>query len=166
MPRIFLDCDGVLADFDKKFIELTGHDPRLYEKERGQGEFWKQIYEVPKFFETLEPMEHFDKLFWHVFHKYGMPTVLTGSPSKDGYITAAQEKRNWIRKILGPAVPVVVCKSKDKYLSCDPGDVLIDDWNRFQPHWEAVGGKFIHHTSVADSIVELDQYMMHYLPYA
>lgn len=34
--QLYLDCDGVLADFDRAATELLGMPPRVYEKRRRQ----------------------------------------------------------------------------------------------------------------------------------
>jgi len=33
--QLYLDCDGVLADFDRGATELLGMPPRAFEKQRG-----------------------------------------------------------------------------------------------------------------------------------
>lgn len=35
--QVYLDCDGVLADFDRAAIQLLGMPPREYEKRHGKG---------------------------------------------------------------------------------------------------------------------------------
>jgi hypothetical protein len=35
--QLYLDCDGVLADFDRGATELLGMPPRAYQKHRGIG---------------------------------------------------------------------------------------------------------------------------------
>src|SRR3954468_14436524 len=43
MMQLYLDCDGVLADFDLGATELLGMPPRQFEKRRGIGAFWREI---------------------------------------------------------------------------------------------------------------------------
>jgi hypothetical protein len=33
--QLYLDCDGVLADFDRGATQLLGMPPRVFEKRRG-----------------------------------------------------------------------------------------------------------------------------------
>jgi hypothetical protein len=54
--QIFLDCDGVLADFDKGAEDVLGMHPRVFEKRFNPGLFWKRLATTPDFFANLEPM--------------------------------------------------------------------------------------------------------------
>ena len=54
MPRIYLDCDGVLADFDKGAEAVLGMAPHRFEKRYGLGQFWKRLANAPGFFEHLD----------------------------------------------------------------------------------------------------------------
>ena len=42
-PHLFLDCDGVLADFDAGAKHLLGMSPKAFEAKHGRGEFWKRL---------------------------------------------------------------------------------------------------------------------------
>ena len=42
-PHLFLDCDGVLADFDTGARLLFGMSPKSFEARHGRGEFWKRL---------------------------------------------------------------------------------------------------------------------------
>ena len=56
MPRLFLDADGVLADFDRGARELLGASPKEYIAKHGRGAFWKRLAKAPDFFGTLPEM--------------------------------------------------------------------------------------------------------------
>jgi hypothetical protein len=43
--KIYLDMDGVVADFDKRFTDLAGMGPREFEEEYGKNAFWDFIDE-------------------------------------------------------------------------------------------------------------------------
>jgi hypothetical protein len=40
-------------------------------------------------------------------------------------------------------------------LQCRPGDILIDDWTKYQHLWLAAGGRWITHTSAENSVQQL-----------
>ena len=54
MAELFLDCDGVLADFDSGAKEvLGGLSPRQFEARHSKGEFWKRLARAKDFYATL-----------------------------------------------------------------------------------------------------------------
>ena len=55
MIQVFLDCDGVLADFDTAATQLLGQHPRKVEEEIGSDAFWRRLEEVA-FFRDLPLM--------------------------------------------------------------------------------------------------------------
>lgn len=134
MPNIFLDNDGVFADFDAHFENLFGSHPNKI----GDPHIWTYINEDPEaFWEGMPLMEGAVEKF-EAFRPYN-PTFLTGCP-KSGYDVAAAHKRVWLREKFGD-VPVITCLSRDKQVHMKaPGDVLLDDMPRNLKRWEAAGG--------------------------
>ena len=57
-PKIFLDCDGVLADFDAQACVALGVDHRVFEDSYGEDEFWRRLraQPTPGFFRSMLPM--------------------------------------------------------------------------------------------------------------
>ena len=51
--QIYLDCDGVLADFDRGAQEILGQTPRAFEKRHGLAAFCKRLARAPEFFANL-----------------------------------------------------------------------------------------------------------------
>lgn len=150
-PKVFVDCDGVLADFDAGYEKFFGVRPT---KEADDVD-WKIVDAHGSFYLDLDPMEDWRTL-WLMIQPFN-PTVLTGTPySVKG---AATHKRKWVAKLLGPDVPVITCKSVEKSKFCAKGDVLIDDWEKYKRLWVGKGGKFITHTSAYQSSKELMEYM-------
>ena len=47
--QLYLDCDGVLADFDKGATAVLGLPPRAFEKRHGLGKFWQKLATAPDF---------------------------------------------------------------------------------------------------------------------
>jgi hypothetical protein len=148
--RLYLDMDGVLADFDKKAAEVFGMPPAAYEREHGEAAFWATLFAVPDLFATFDMMPD-AAVLWDAT-KDLRPTILTGTPRGDW---AAPQKRRWIAEKLGPHVEVITCFARQKADYCRPGDVLVDDRPKYAPLWEAAGGVFVVHTDARSSIAAL-----------
>ena len=147
--QLYLDCDGVLADFDKRALEIMGVNPRDYEGQHGAQTFWDKLYETENFFRDLDPMPEAHELVESVRHLN--PIILTGCPR--GYWALAQ-KHEWKDKHF-PDLPMICTRSADKRKFCRPGDILSGDWPKYKHVWEKAGGIFILHKSVSESLKEL-----------
>jgi len=151
MRRLYLDYDGVLADFDTGFFNFTGMKSAEYEDTHGSKVFWNVIRSHKSFFEHLPLMPDALELFDAV--KHVRPIILTGVPF--GGWAAPQKYKHRDKHFSG--IPVVTCPSKDKCLFCQPGDILVDDLEKYKHLWEAAGGTFILHTSAKNSILKLTE---------
>jgi len=150
--RLYLDCDGVLADFDTAFEERFGHAPMDYEKRKGSQIFWRDIRsEAPNFYRELPLMADAMELFFAVEHL--RPVILTGCP-RGGW--AEMQKLAWGAEHF-EGIPMVVCKSRDKRDYCHQGDILIDDRLHYADLWREAGGIFIHHQNAKTSLDALSQ---------
>lgn len=143
---LFLDLDGVLADFDAGIKKLTGRWPH----ELPVGVLWSRAARHGAFFEELELMPGGLELWEHC--KAHSPTILTGLPRGRW---AAPQKRAWVARMLGEDVPVITCMTVDKPKYSGPERVLVDDRLKTQAGWEEQGGTFVHHESAAASIERL-----------
>lgn len=148
-PHLFLDCDGVLADFDAGAKKLLGMTPAEFEKRHGRGEFWKRLARAPNFYGDLPQMRDAQRLFEALKHL--KPTILTGLPLGKW---AAPQKERWAAEHF-PGVPIITTMARQKHLHMDPGDVLVDDRENHRHLWEDAGGIFIHHKTAEDTIRQL-----------
>jgi 5'(3')-deoxyribonucleotidase len=148
-PRLFLDADGVLADFDEGVRRLLGAYPRDYERKHGRGSFWKHLAAADNFYATLPEMEDARLLFDGVKHL--KPTILTGLPLGKW---AAPQKVEWAAEHF-PGVPIITCMARDKHKHMRAGDVLVDDRENHREAYEAAGVVFVHHRNAADSLRQL-----------
>ena len=147
VPALFLDLDGVLADFDRGVQAVTGQPPERLPLKA----MWAALARTPRFFETLEFMADAEAL-WR-FCAPHRPTILTGLPLG---AWAPEQKRAWVARMLGAQVPVVTCMSREKPRWSGPGHVLVDDRASAREGWERKGGSFVHHRSAAESIAALE----------
>ena len=148
-PQLFLDCDGVLADFDAGAQELLGMTPAHFEARHGRREFWKRIANARNFYGTLPEMPDARRLFDAVKHLN--PTILTGLPLGKW---AAPQKVRWAAEHFR-GVPIITCMARDKHRHMEPGDVLVDDRENHRSSYEREGVVFVHHKSAEDSLSQL-----------
>jgi 5'(3')-deoxyribonucleotidase len=147
MTSVFLDSDGVCADFDRGFPEIFGIDHRSIPEE----EMWRLVAELPTFFDELPLMPDAEELF-NGLRDYD-PIILTACP-KACFQAAAIAKKRWVRRHFGLHVrvlPVWGGKNKPLYMH-QPGDILIDDWQDNITAWNAFGGTGILHLDAASSL--------------
>jgi hypothetical protein len=154
MTQIYVDMDGVLADFDQHYEDVFG----IRANKLTDNVDWKAVGEIKDFYANIPPMEDMQELWNYVyfvsqafFNK--KPIVLTGVPYS--VVEAEANKRAWVEKNLGSDIEVIGCKSKDKCLYAKLGDVLIDDWTKYQHLWVEKGGVWITHTSAKNTIRQL-----------
>ena len=130
---VFLDLDGVFADFDGAIKKLTGFHPRELPKK----ELWKTVYRKPDFFATLDLM-HGWEILWSYFEPYD-PIFLTGAPSGK---SMQDQKIVWVGEKFGPkwAGKTVVLPRRDKQLHSGPRKLLLDDNQTNVAEWVSKGG--------------------------
>ena len=148
-PQLFLDCDGVLADFDAGARKLLGMSSRSFEDRYGKREFWRRIARDPDFYGTLPLMADARQLFDAVAHLD--PIILTGLPLGSW---AAPQKVRWAEQHF-PGTHIITCMARDKYRHMNGADVLVDDRADHRDKWEVAGGIFVHHKNARSSIAEL-----------
>lgn len=149
---VFVDMDGVLADFHRATREqlgiVTSHDgpdpPGLWDAIRKHGEFYRDLPLMPGARELWTGVRALDP----------KACILTGVPSSIPNV--ATQKRHWFWEHFEYA-PVICCASRNKRDHGKPGDILIDDREQHRALWEEMGGIWITHVSAASSLRQLDQ---------
>ena len=158
---IYLDMDGVIADFDQRFRDIAGMEPKEFEEKYGKKEFWKLIDEENKikFWVGIPVMSGAKKLVNYV-SQYDYEILTAPSIRKQSRIG----KMVWLRKVhsdLFPNTPKVNFKpAKEKHQiksNLTKTDILIDDKASTIDTWNATGGTGILHTSADDTIKQLKQ---------
>ena len=161
--RIYLDMDGVLADFDRGVAELLHLEPRDQNREFDSAKddrMWQTMKTVDHFYDRLELMPGAKKMFDTVYGKYGdRCEILTGIPKeKRGIVTAESDKINWMKRILSDRVVINVCYREKKIQKCTGPDViLIDDMQKNIKEWTEAGGTGILHVSAEQTLKELGE---------
>jgi hypothetical protein len=149
---IYSDMDGVLSDFDKRFMEFSdGIPPGQYEQRKGREEFWKLIDDtvgVP-FWAGMDWMSD-GKEYWNYIEKYN-PIILSAPSKKE---ESKYGKRIWKKRNMPNSKMILVPAWKKKEYA-NPTSILIDDRADNINQWEAAGGIGILHTDAASTIAKL-----------
>lgn len=147
--HLYVDLDQVIADFDEGYYRAFGTRPS---KAPGAVD-WARVAGVANFYQTLPLMTDALDLWAHVRHRN--PIILTGRPVS--VPSAEADKKAWVARHLGEDVRCEVTLSAYKWRYAQPGDILVDDWPKYQDLWERAGGVWITHTSAANSIEQLKE---------
>ena len=157
--KIYLDMDGVIADFNSRFKDLSGIEPREFESKYGRKAFWDFIDEENKikFWVGIPPMPGASELVSYISkHDY---EILTAPSIKD---QSRLGKNLWVRNHIGdifPSKPKVTFKfSKEKHKvkqNLSQFDILIDDRQSIINNWNNAGGFGILYQSTPQAIADL-----------
>ncbi|MBR6315857.1 MAG: hypothetical protein IKR58_02525 [Lachnospiraceae bacterium] len=161
IQKIYMDMDGVLADFDDGIRRLCFMEPQpqnAIQSQEYEDEMWDRIRKVGHFYGKLQPMPGAVDMFRKLYEKYGNRVeILTGIPRPErGIIDAAADKREWVKRLLSEDVVVHTVRRKDKKNYCKGKDfVLIDDFDKNTREWDAMGGSVILYTDPEKALREL-----------
>jgi 5'-nucleotidase len=149
-PHLFVDSDGVFADFDRHVFNEFGRWPN----ELGDALMWSLVQKTPGFWGDM-PLKAGAHELWE-FVKPFAPTVLTGCP-RTNYELADRAKREWWKRHFDHE-QVITCFSRDKPLHMrSPGDILVDDMAKNVKKWEKAGGVAVLHRDAGSSIERLTE---------
>jgi len=147
-PEIFLDMDGVLADFFAEYAKLAGVPPNT------QGRY--DYHAIPPekrepviqqmvgtdFFYRLPKFASADRLVAMAVQVFGSYNICS-SPLRGDHKNSEAMKRAWIAENLDPQPnKIIITPRKGKYAKQADGtpNILVDDRNTVITEWEQSGG--------------------------
>jgi len=158
MTTIYLDMDGVVADFDEYAARTLGIPPSqgIY-----PNEVWYKLATNSRLYRDLVKTPYADKLVFQcsvIAKQQGYELkFLTAVPKGNDVPWAFYDKVIWAQKYF-PGIPVMFGPfSKDKYIHCRPGDILIDDRTSNIEEWRVAGGLGILHRDFNDTLAQLSK---------
>ncbi len=164
--QIFVDLDGVLANFDGKMKELypefDGDVAKTNKKMKSKA--WNMVTQYQKtgyFWYDLQMMPDAIELWYYVNTNFTNVKILTacGQPQ----YKAGEQKLKWVTKHLGKNVDVILVEhSKHKASYATPNTILIDDMGKSIVPFIQAGGIGILHTGAANSIEQLKEIISRY----
>lgn len=152
--KIYLDLDGVMADFEKHFKDYFGSEPSDFD----DGTMWKMINGYEDFYANLPMMPNANKLFKFLIDTFGDVTILSACP-RSNYKNAAMQKRQWVYENITDdvtVIPMMGGKNKGLFMH-SPGDILIDDMKKNCEAWKDFGGIAIQYNNYEQTVNELSK---------
>lgn len=153
IEKIYLDLDGVFADFWGRVCEIFGKEPENSKM------IWDELKKVPHLFLNLNPLHYSTVMFKKIYSRYGdRCEILTSVPRPEGLlVTAVDDKREWVRRYLSDKITVnIVSHHSEKKNFCLGKDyVLIDDYDKNVNEWRDKGGIAILHENWGDTYLDL-----------
>ena len=149
--------DGVLANFEKKWIELYGLDPEMTHKHKKEGKNRFKDFVENKEFAVLEPMPDMESLKDYLNDKWKhVPIEILSSTANDKYYdTISHQKGVWLKKNDIDWKENFVPGKAHKFTYAEPGYVLIDDDKQNIEDWNKAGGTGILHRDALTTIALL-----------
>lgn len=157
MKKLYLDMDGVVADFNAYAEKICGFK---VSDDRWPEDAWLKIKENPRIYAELEKTPEADELvnFCKIFaNNYNYDLMfLTAIPRSNDVAWAFQDKFDWAKRHYNDIPIMFGPYSKDKHLHCRSGDILIDDRTSNIIEWRNAGGIAVLHKGNLDvTITEL-----------
>lgn len=169
MPHLYLDMDGVQADFFGKWAEEHGvydykaipHFEQAIEELAHSSP--KKVYD---FFHDLTPLDGFETIInWIRTNK--IPFTVLSAPLRGPYAEySIKGKKDWLNKHNpGTSDSAIFTSEKYKYaITNGKPNVLVDDFGKYLKAWDKAGGIAVKHEddNTSHTINELEKI---YKPY-
>jgi|TARA_B100000768_G_scaffold155757_1_gene152992 5'(3')-deoxyribonucleotidase len=155
IKRVFIDMDGVLADFNTGVETLTGNPFPNTDQGHNDYDLRKEELTNKRLFRNLPPMPDMHELVGYVRHT-NLPWEILTAAGVINRELVVYDKNEWIKQHVSPTV-VVTCTmtGSQKGMFAIKGSVLIDDRQKNLDAWVENGGIGILHTSAEDTINQL-----------
>ena len=148
---LYLDMDGVVADWDLTSAKILGGDLRTRAIDghyKNTPDEWSIIAQQERLYRHMPIMplgqelvdlarEYRDKLGWQL-------KFLTAVPKNDDMPWAFYDKCMWALERFPDIAVMFGPHSTDKWRHCQPGDILVDDRSDNCASWIGAGGMAVH----------------------
>ena len=155
--KLYLDMDGVIANFEKRYIELFNESPGSSRDRKEFSNNWTKFIEG-KNFETLDWWPGGPELITYLGKNNLDVEILSSSGGNKYHDLVVEQKKNWIKTFNLPEQWKIniVAGRKKKAEFATPDSILIDDTLDVIEAFNKAGGIGIHHKDVGNTIMLLD----------
>jgi hypothetical protein len=155
--KVYVDIDGVLANFERRYFERYGELPGSMRDKKEFNNYWNDFV-LTKQFETLELWPGATELLQYLDSQTAVEKeILSSSGGPKYHDNVTEQKKVWLKKfdILYPAN--IVSGRKNKSLYAKPDTVLIDDTSDVITAFNKAGGIGILHKEIGNTLMLLDK---------
>ena len=153
--QIFLDQDGVLADFADGLTTAMGYKVSL-EDEHDVYDTEKRKLTAQRLFRNLKPLPDAWKLVDYCMNS-GIHTEILTAAGTVNRTLVVKDKIDWIRRYVHPHwIVIPTFSGSQKAAFAHKKAVLIDDRQRNIDYWVEAGGIGILHKTADETIKQLD----------
>lgn len=154
-PKIYVDMDGVLADFDKKYRELFHRDPLPAGSDENVGRlvgtnFFSQLDKMPNADQVVALAKKLGRGNWYI----------CSSPLRGDHANSKENKIKWLAKMGYDPNDVIITPRKESYAVNridGTANVLIDDKPKNINRWQDAGGIGVLYSGYTDKIADIAQ---------
>jgi phosphoglycolate phosphatase-like HAD superfamily hydrolase len=157
IKKIYVDMDGVLCDFEKRYTERYGEISDQVRRTTFRANFDDFI--KTEQFSTLSPMKDAHVLI-RFLNTVDVPKEILSSTAYDEvYDTISKQKTEWLSDHnIGWKTNFVPGK-RHKYKFATPDSIIIDDTYSVIEDWNKAGGIAIWHKDALSTISQLKMYL-------
>jgi hypothetical protein len=155
--KIYLDMDGVLTDFNKRYEELYGARPE--EGWRRHKHFWQnwESFINGYNFKTLDKHKDADKLLQFVYELRVPVEILSSSGGEKHHECVVAQKEAWLRNNGIDYKANIVPGGSKKAAFASPWHILVDDTLHVIEKYRSAGGTAVHHYDIDVTLKELSR---------
>ena len=153
ISKIYVDMDGVLADFEKRYVKLYGSLTDRDRKHLFRSNFDDFIASGQ--FATLDLMPDALTLI-HSLNTLNIPKeILSSTAYEETYDAIAKQKEVWLKDHHIDWKPNFVPGKRHKYKFATPDSIIIDDTYSVIEDWRKAGGIAIWHKDALSTISQI-----------
>jgi len=139
MGMIYVDMDGVIADFDQSIVDIFGEEY----SNKIANEFWKKTCVEAEVFRKMPPIQEGIDMIDSLIG-LGQVCFMTSTGGMPHHIDIAKQKLDWLHAHGLGDLPVAFCmNTAGKGLYAQRRAILIDDRSKVCTEWNLKGGQAI-----------------------
>lgn len=155
---IYVDMDGVIADFEKRYKEKFLVSPEQTRDNKSFGGFFDKFI-ADKEFATLDQMQDANVLLSYLNSLPIEKQILSSTASENRHSDIMPQKLEWLKKHNIHYTANLVPGKEHKKDFATPNSIIIDDTKSVIDDWRKAGGIGIWHTDAISTITMLEMYV-------
>lgn len=155
---IYVDMDGVIANFNKRYLEKFNVSPEQTRSNREFDHYFKKFIEDREF-ATLEPMADMNLLLMFLQSRNIPKEILSSTSREEHYDAISEQKKEWLEKQNINFKQNFVPGKRLKAQFATPNSILIDDTLSVIDDWNKAGGIGILHKNAVSTLAILSMYV-------